>query len=351
MAKGTMKALVKYAQGPGNMEIRDLPIPEPGPGQVKIRVVEAGICGSDLHVFHSNIAMTMRLPVATGHEFSGIVESVGEGVTDWKPGDRVVSETSFHYCGKCDFCREGFYNVCVERECLGYVYNGVFAKYTVVPADLVHRLPDNVSFTSGALCEPLACVVHAVDDLCHIKPNDVCLVSGPGAIGIMAAQVAKAYGATVILTGTSADVERLKIAKSLGIDYTVNIQEEELSPLVDRLTRGYGVDVVLECSGSAPAIDTGLQLIKKRGWYCQIGLAGKKVSFDIEKLNYKEIHVSGSIGSRNANWRMLLQLLESGKVNLEALVTHKMPLTDWEKAFALFEKKEGIKLVLTPVDD
>ena len=134
-----MKALVKYAAGPGNMEIRDVEEPVAGPGQVKIRIVEAGICGSDLHILHSDIAIPVRPPVTTGHEFSGIVESVGEGVTNFKPGDRVVSETAYYYCGKCDYCRDGFYNLCVDRKTLGYWFNGVFTKYTVVPEDRVQN--------------------------------------------------------------------------------------------------------------------------------------------------------------------------------------------------------------------
>ena len=152
----TMKALVKYASGSGNMEIRDMPVPHAGPGQIKIKVMEAGICGSDLHIYHSDIAIPINPPVITGHEFSGIVEEVGEGVSGFKPGDPVVSETAYDYCGKCDFCREGWYNLCIERKTLGYWYNGIFTKYTVVPADRVHHIPEGVSFTAAAMTEPVS---------------------------------------------------------------------------------------------------------------------------------------------------------------------------------------------------
>lgn len=350
MEQRTMRALVKYDKGPGNMEIRSIPEPEPKPGQVKIKIVEAGICGSDLHIYHSDIAIPVRSPVTTGHEFSGIVESAGKGVTEYKPGDRVVSETAYYYCGKCDFCREGWYNLCIERKTLGYWFDGVFTDYTVVPVDRVHHLPDNVSFTAGAMCEPLACVIHAVEDLCRIIPGDIVLVTGPGSIGMMAAQVAKEHGAIVILSGMDMDESRLAIAKKLGADYAVNIQKQNLKQLVSDLTGGYGVDVVLECSGAASAINAALDLIKKRGWFCQIGLTGKKIEFDIEKINYRELHFSGSIGSRNANWRKALQLLKNGSVNLEPLVTHKIPLTEWKKAFELFDNKAGGKIFLLPME-
>jgi len=346
-----MKALVKYAPGPGNMEIRDIPEPTPGPGQIKIEIQEAGICGSDLHIYHSDIAIPVNPPVVTGHEFSGIVSAVGAGVTRFKPGDRVVSETAYHYCGVCDFCREGYYNLCVERRTLGYWFNGVFTKYTVVPEGRVHLIPENVSFTAAAMAEPLACVAHAVYDLCRIVPNDLVLISGPGAIGLMALQIAKSFGARTIVSGTNVDKERLELAKQLGADYTINSQQENLAERINALSNNYGADVVLECSGNQFAIDAALNVIKKRGWFTQIGLPGKKIEFDIEKVCFKELHFSGSLGSRNHSWRMALGLLSSGKVKLEPLATVKLPITDWEKAFEMFEKKQGYKLFLLPVEE
>jgi L-iditol 2-dehydrogenase len=345
-----MKALVKYALGPGNLEIRDIPEPMPGPGQVKIKIMEAGICGSDLHIYHSDIAIPVNPPVVIGHEFSGIVSAVGEGVTKYSPGDRVVSETAFYYCGVCDFCRAGYYNLCVERKTLGYWFNGVFTSYTVVPEARVHRIPDHVSFTAAAMTEPLACVTHAIYDLTRIVPGDLVLVSGPGAIGLMAMQVAKAFGARTIVSGTNVDTERLEMAKKLGADYTINVQQENLTDRVNSLSGNYGVDVVLECSGSPFAIDAALDVVKKRGWFTQIGLPGKKIEFNIERICFKEIHFSGSLGSRHASWKTAIDLVARGKVELEPLATVKLPITEWEKAFAMFEKKEGFKLFLLPVD-
>jgi len=343
-----MKALVKFSAGPGNLGIRDMPIPMPGPGEVRIKIVEAGICGSDLHIFHSDIAIPVRPPVVIGHEFSGVVDEIGEGVTLCSPGDRVVSETAYSFCGNCELCRMGWYNLCNERRTLGYWYNGVFAAYTVVQENRVYHIPDSVSFTSAAMTEPLACVTHAVQDFCRLSPTDVVLVSGPGSIGLMAAQVAKSYGAAVVLSGVGADRDRLILANKLGMDWTVNIDEEDLGEVLNRLTDGVGPDVVLECSGAAAAINQTIRLIKKRGWYVQIGLPGKPIQFDLEAVNFREIRFSGTLGSRRQSWLMALALQKSGKVKLEPLVSHKLPLSEWREAFDIFESKRGCKVFLLP---
>ncbi len=345
-----MKALVKYEAGPGNMEVREVEEPQVGPGEIKIEVKMAGICGSDLHIYHSDIQVPVRPPVTTGHEFSGVISAIGPGVTGFAVGDRVVSETAYSYCGVCEYCREGYYNLCVVRKTLGYWFNGIFTKYTVVPAGRVHHIPENVSDTAAAMTEPLACVVHAIYDLCQIRGGETVLVSGPGAIGLMAMMVARAQGAKVIVSGTSMDTERLKIATELGADRIINVQEEDLVDEIMKMTNGYGVDVVLECSGSQIAVRSALQAIKKLGHYCQIGLSGKSIDFDIETINYKELHFRGSMGSRKHSWEMALRLQAEGKVNLEPLATTKLPITEWEEAFRRFESKEGLKIMLTPVD-
>lgn len=346
----TMKALVKYEKGNGNLEIRDVPIPVPEPGQVKIEVKAAGICGSDLHIYHDDIAIPVRPPVTIGHEFSGVVIEVGEGVTSCKPGDRVVSETAFSYCMECEHCKSGYYNLCNQRRTLGYWYNGVFARYTVVPQSRIHLLPEQVDFTSGAMIEPLACVTHAVYDLSTLQAADVVLVSGPGPIGIMTALVAKAQGARVILSGTTADAERLKLAESLGVDCVVNVENQNLESLVQEFTSGRGADAVFECSGNGAATNMGIRLCKKRGYFVQVGLGGKPITFDIEALCYREIKFTGSLGSRFSSWNKAIDLVSAGKVNLLPLASHTFPITHWQEAFELFENKQCNKIILTPVD-
>jgi L-iditol 2-dehydrogenase len=345
-----MKGLVKYAKGSGNMEIRDIPEPNPGPGQIKIQVHAAGICGSDLHIFHDDIdGIPINPPVITGHEFAGVVTAVGENVTRWKVDDRVTSETAVSFCGDCLHCRTGFYNLCSNRRTLGYWHNGAFARYTVVPQERVHRLPDNIDFLAGAVCEPLACVTHAVMELTRIEAGDAVLITGPGAIGLLALQVAKAQGATVVVSGTNIDKERLAMARRLGADRTVDIAGEDIFAAISELTAGRGADVLLECSGAPKAVDSGLLLTRKAGQYTQIGLFGKPLQVDFEKICFRELKVTGSLGSTWTSWEKAIQLLSAGRVNANILVSDVLPITEWEKAFDKFERKEGFKLILTPV--
>jgi L-iditol 2-dehydrogenase len=331
------------------MEIREIAEPKALPGQVKIEVKAAGICGSDLHIYHSDIAIPVRPPVVTGHEFSGVVVEVGEGVTSCKVGDRVSSETAFEYCGKCHNCKTGRYNLCDGRRTLGYWFNGAFAKYTVVPEGRIHVLPDSISYEEAALLEPAACVTHAVMDLASIEAGNVVLVSGPGAIGLIALQVAKAHGAYVIVSGTSIDAERLGFAKKLGADLIVDVQKEDLLAVVKAHTiMGRGADVVLECSGSGRATAAGIEAVKKQGQFVQIGLAGKPFELNFDRICYKEIKVTGSLGSVWTSWINAINLVAMKKLNLKDLVSHTLKLDDWEKGFDIFEKKEGLKILFKP---
>ena len=346
-----MKALVKYEMKPHALEIRDIPIPEPGPGQIRVKVEYAGICGSDLHIYHNSIAITTRPPVVVGHEFSGFVDKVGSGVQGWKEGDRIVAEAVYHRCGVCKYCRTGKYNLCLDKLSFGYVYNGCFERYTIVEDYNAHHLPDDIDMISGAMIEPMACVARGIYDQCHLEAGFTVLVSGPGPIGLMAAQIAKAEGCEVIVTGTGVDEERLAIAKQLGIDHAVNIEKENLKELVDSLTDGYGVDAVLECSGSQAGINSGLSLVRKCGWFVMIALAGRPITFDIEAMNYKELHFSGSIASTYSNWEKCLWLLHHRKVQLAPLATGIYRLDDWKQAFEDMENKKGLKLLFKPEDD
>lgn len=275
-----MKGLYKTAPGPGNMELRDAEVPKPGPGQVLIEVKAAGICGSDLHILHWDIAFAMKPPMIIGHEFSGVIVETGSGVEGWKPGDRVTAEPSAIICGECRYCRTGAYNLCANRRVMGYWVDGVFAEYVVAGAVRLHRLPDRTSFEEGALTEPLACCVHAVHELTGVEVGDFVAVTGPGAIGLLCAQLAKAEGAVVMMVGTNVDRDRLAKAKELGIDYCVNLQERDPLEAVRELTEGYGADIVFECSGAAPAAAMGIELARKQGKYTQVGLFGKPITLD-----------------------------------------------------------------------
>lgn len=342
-----MKALVKTAPGFGNLDIQEKEEPAVAKDLVKIEVKYAGICGSDIHTYEGHYKV--RFPVTLGHEFSGEVIEVGPNVTEFKVGDRVTSETTFYICGECEYCKSGDYNLCNYRKGLGTQQDGGFANYLIAHKDSVHILPDNVDYRSAAMTEPLACTHHAVTKT-DISNGDVVVVMGPGPIGLFTAQVAKSRGAIVFITGLTNDKVRLDKAKELGIDYVVNIQEDNIRELVNSLTDGYGADVVFECSGAVPAAKQGLDLLRKKGQYAQVGIfANPEVQFDLEKIIQKEIRVIGSRSQNSADWEPSLELINNGSVKANSLVTHEFDITQWEEAYQVIKSGEAIKVLLTPV--
>ena len=343
-----MKAVMKLATGPGNIGVEDIAEPEPGAGQVLIKVVAAGICGTDLHIYHDEFKT--KPPVVLGHEVSGEVVALGADVAKEILGQRVTTETYFSTCGVCRYCRTGHENLCLERRSIGSAVNGGFTNLVVVPARNVHPLPEGLSFEAGALTEPLACVVHGVLNTPTVKPGDLAVIAGPGAIGLLTLQVVKAAGAKVVMLGTGADAGRLELAKSLGADYTLNVDEDSPKDLIETLSlEGLGADVVYECSGAGPAAQQLLKLVRRLGRYVQVGLFGKGIAWDLDQVCYKELVVTGSNASVPSAWLRALSLLETGAVKTDVLITDKFPVTGWQEAFEKFDTKQGVKLLLTPV--
>ena len=343
-----MIGLCKTAAGVGHLELCEFPRPEAGDADVLIRVEAAGICGSDLHILNWDTKVAMKPPVIIGHEFSGTIAAAGRGVKGLRAGDRVTAEPTYSVCGWCRYCRSGFYNLCAERQVLGFAVNGAFAELVRVPASRVHSLPDSVSFRAAAMTEPLACCVHGLYELTGLTADEVAVVSGPGTIGLLCLQVLKAAGVRVILVGTEVDARRLELGRELGADHTIDLGEASALDKVLTLTDGNGADLVVECSGAAAAADLGLQLVRKRGKYTQMGMFGKPVSLDFERIAYKEIQVVGSFAQKWSAWKRALSLMGRQRVRLEPLVSDVLPLADWEAGFDRFSRKLGLKVILTP---
>ncbi len=342
-----MKGVVKYARGNGFVELQDVENRPPAPTQMKIEVRASGVCGSDVHIYHDSINYPIRTPVVMGHEFSGVVVEKGAQVGDEvELGDRVTAEPSIHLCGKCIYCRSEHYNLCPERKVLGYWYDGCFAPYCNVV--IAHKLPDNVSFEAGATTELLACCVHAVSEQVGVSAGDFVVVTGPGPVGLSAALVALAEGATVLICGTSADRRRLRLAEELGVHYAVDVEAGDAVKRVRELTTGYGADAVVECSGAPAAMGLGLILVRKRGKYAQMGLPGRPVEIDFEQIAYKEIQVIGALAQRRPVWKRALKLMEQGLIPSDKLITHQFVLSEWQHAFDLAERREGMKLMFMP---
>src|SRR5512133_2475247 len=313
-----MKAVVKYSTGPGNVELRDMPEPEVRPGHAIIRVEAAGICGTDLHIQSGEYPCDP--PVILGHEFSGTVAEVGAGVNPDLLGRRVTCLPYFTTCGVCEFCRTDQPNLCPSRKSVGSRVNGAFARHVLVPERSIRLLPESVDFVAGALSEPLACCVKAVYDKSIVKPGDVVAVTGPGSIGLLTAQVARAWGATVVLAGTSADEARMELARKLGIQHTVNVETASALELVKGLTGGRGASAVYECSGAAAGARLALDLVKRRGQYVQIGLFGRRIEWDADLTVLKEIDITTTFASTPPAWDRALRLVDEGKVQTRPLV-------------------------------
>ena len=342
-----MKAVMKVAPGEGNVELREIAEPAAGRGQVKIAVRAAGLCGTDLHIYHDEFKSWP--PVVLGHEVAGEVVEVGAEVEGVRAGDRVTTETYYYTCGECRFCRAGRINLCPQRRSIGSAVHGGFTSYLVVPARNLHRLPDSVSYLAGALTEPLACVVHGALELTRLLPGDLAVIAGPGAIGLLTLQAVKAAGARVVVLGTDTDAHRLQVAEQLGADHVYNVQRDDYAAAVAELSDGHGADIVYECSGAGPAAAQLLTLVRRGGRYAQIGLFGKAVAWDLDQVCYKELSVTGSNASVPSAWARALALLASGQVRTEPLVTGRYPVTEWREAFSGFERRAGLKSVLLPV--
>ncbi|OHD64532.1 MAG: hypothetical protein A2096_17660 [Spirochaetes bacterium GWF1_41_5] len=343
-----MKALVKKEKGEGHIELCDVPEPDPGPREVKIAVKAAGICGSDLHILHGDIGIPMRPPFVIGHEFSGVVSAVGAEVRVCRPGDRVTAENSRSTCGHCILCRTGNYNLCPERLATGYAFDGAFAPYCVVPEERVHLLPDNVDFPTGALSDPSACAFHAVQELTGIAAGEIVLITGPGAMGLFSLQYVKANGGIAVVVGREQDRQRLDLAEKLGADFVINIDGKDIKAALQNKFGQSTVDTFLECSGKAPALQMGLELLRKQGKYTQIGIFGSPVKADLDLLVYKEIRACGSFSQKYSAWRAAIQLASLGKIQAAPLITHQLPLSAWQEGFRKFESGEAIKVVFIP---
>ena len=345
-----MKGLVKYARGHGNMEIRDIQQPVPSEREVLVQVEATGICGSDLHVFEDSIAIPMRVPVVVGHEFSGVVIEVGDVVETVTPGMRVTALPSVRICGRCRYCRRGSINLCIGRESMGYYHDGSFTRQCLVPERCVRQLPDNVSYRAAAMSEPLACAVHAVVELTRVSAGDLVAIVGPGSIGLLCLQVVLAEGGKAVVFGRKQDEKRLQLARRLGAQTTVIIDTEDPEAVMKEHSDGYGADVVLECSGSSSGAGLALRLVRKEGKYTQVGLFSGPIDFDLEIVAVKELQFTGSFGQQPASWKRALDLMHDGKVDTEALISHELPLADWNRAFEVFRSQEGIKILLDVTD-
>ena len=335
----TMMALRKLGSGAAGVALAEVAVPHPGHDEVRVAVESVGICGTDLHIMVDEFPSDP--PVTMGHEVSGRIDEVGAGVDPAHVGRRVALETYYSTCGRCARCRSGRPNLCSERRSIGSHVNGGFARYVVVPLLNAHDVDPSVSGPAGSLYEPLACVAHCLCDPAVVSPGDRALVVGPGTMGLLAAQVLRATGATVTVVGTERDGLRLAMAAELGFEA---LRSEQLATAA----APPGYDVVADCSGSAAGVGSALRSVRKGGHYVQIGLCGRPVEVDLDTVCLHELSVSSGFASTPASWERAERLVATGLVRLDPLVTTVAGLAEWETSFARTREAAAVKLVLDP---
>jgi L-iditol 2-dehydrogenase len=351
MSKKTMSALVKTAKGKGLIELKEVPIPEIAAHEVLIEVKAAGICGTDLHIYHDEFPYWP--PVILGHEFAGVIARVGKDVLGWKPGDRVVGEPHTMACGKCWLCLTGNRQLCPSKRSPGWGIDGCFARYMRYPEPvLLHRIPDELTFEEAALVEPAANVVHDVLERGRVEPADAVAVIGPGPIGLIAAMAAKAASASkVFLLGTNADEEfRLSAARAMpAVDFVWNVQKEDVVSRIMDLTAGRGADLVIEASGAEAGIGLGLELVRKMGRLSAIGLTARdRIQFPYDAAMFKSIDFFFNLSTSYSSWDRAISLIATKKIDVKPLITHKGGLDRWPEFLAALDEKKGIKGIFIP---
>jgi L-iditol 2-dehydrogenase len=340
-----MKALV--FKGPKKFSVEEIDIPEIREGEVLIKVKYAGVCGTDVRIY--NGTKKISAPRITGHEFSGEVAGVGEGVTLYKIGDRVTVYPMIA-CNKCYACQSGRTNICVNRITLGYELDGGFAEFVKVPKEAVERgnivqLPPNVSYEEGAVSEPMTAAYHGIERS-GLKGNDTVAIVGAGPIGLCHVQLAKLKQPKKLIV-IEPDEGKRKLALEFGASHTVNPLEESVHDRLMDLTDGEGVDVVILDVGLPKVIENSLSFVKKGGMFllfagCPIG---SSITIDPNIIHYKEIMFTGSSSSSPQNQQKVLQLLNENKINLKKLITGIFALEDWENAFDMKANYQGLKSV------
>ena len=322
-----MKALVKTEKGVGHLRLMDMPEPEPAAGEVLIEVKAAGVCGTDIHVKHDRFPYWP--PVILGHEFAGEIVALGPGCRHYQVGERVVGEPHTRHCGQCYLCRTGNVQICPEKRSPGWGIHGCMAKYLVMPEQLLHRIPEGMDDDTAALIEPTANTVHDVIERAGVVAGDFVVVLGPGPIGLLAGLTARAAGARhIVMVGAPPDVGlRLDTARELGFETVLNVGEDNVAETVADLTGGIGADLVVECSGAPPAIASTVDLIRKKGRICAIGLTGgDNVDFPWEKASFKVADISFCLSTSYTSWNRTIDLVATGQIPAGKVISDRLPL-------------------------
>jgi L-iditol 2-dehydrogenase len=342
----TMPAIVNYSPSKGSVELREVPWPEIADRDVLLRVEAVSICGSDLHQWHGTHSWKVNYPVTLGHEFCGIIERSGKGVSKFKEGDRVVSETAAVIDEFSPYTRRGMYHLDPNRLGFGYGVDGAMTRYVKVPERCLHLMPKQLTFEKAALTEPCCVAYNAVCLNAHIRPGDHVLVIGPGPIGLLCALMARLNGTGhLIVSGLPVDARRLAVAKDLGADATL---DGNVAEYVKNLGDGYGVDVVIDAAGVSATLQLAMEVVRPAGQIVKVGWGPQPLGYNLDPMVQKAVTVQGSFSHNWPIWERVIQMIASGQINLDRVISRVAGLLDWKDCFERMHAGEYVKAVLSP---
>jgi L-iditol 2-dehydrogenase len=337
-------AIVNYSPEPYSVELREIPIATIAPDQVLLEVQSVGVCGSDLHMWTAQQSWAVNYPVVLGHEFSGTICQVGCDVKGWIEGDRVVSETAAVIDPDSPLTRQGLYNLDPGRRGFGAMVDGAMRQFVPVPARILHRLPDELSFDQAALTEPCCVAYSAVVSNVRIRPGDRVAVLGPGPIGILCAAVARLCGAEVALAGLERDRGRLNVGAYYGCTPLLIDDLNEWALGGD----GLGVDGVIDATGVSSALRNALDIVRPAGWISKVGWGPQPLDFSLDKLVQKNVTLQGSFSHNWSTWERVIRLLATKQVDVSPIAGGAWPLEQWHTAFERMHAGEIVKASLKP---
>jgi L-iditol 2-dehydrogenase len=342
-----MKALLlsKYRQ----LEMAEVPTPAAGAGEVLIRVGACGICGSDVHGYDGSSGRRIP-PIVMGHEAAGRIAAVGAGVTGLAQGDRVTFDSTI-YCGACGYCKRGEVNLCDHRQVLGvscgdYSRAGAFAEFVAVPARVVYKLPESISFAEAAMLEAVAVAIHAVS-LVKVTEESTALVVGAGTIGVLILQALRAAGCKRVFV-SDVDATRLKLAKELGAADVLSAERDTVAQILRR-TGGVGVDVAMEAVGRNETVNAAIASVRKGGTVVLVGNISPETTLPLQKVVTRQIRLQGSCASAG-EYPQAIELMARGAIRVKPLITAIAPLAEGPQWFERLYAHEPnlLKVVLTP---
>ncbi|HTX79097.1 MAG TPA: zinc-dependent dehydrogenase [Longilinea sp.] len=340
--------------GSPEIQVTQKPIPEVGSGDVLLKVMACGICGTDLRILNfGHHRIPAGISRVLGHELSGEVVEVGKDVSWPKVGMRVTVAPNIG-CGHCDECVQGNVNLCEDYQGFGILLDGGFAEYMLVPHKGVEQgniseIPDGLSYAEAAFTEPLSCAYHGIM-ACYPRPHDTVLIVGIGPIGLSHLQVARFLSAYKVIACDRHD-SRLSMALEMGADYTVNPTKQDLKTAVMEMTNGRGVDIAIIAAPSADAQKQSLELLAPHGRINFFGGLSKDNSLaqlDANLIHYRELYVTGTTGQTVKQFRTTLEMMAAGHMKVDKLITDRFPLSESPAAFTFAKSKQGLKTMIFP---